>query len=538
MMYFDLSFNKTATALILTLLLVLSVGLTFDYKNTHFGGLRLPFALARIMEQQSLRLLYGMRGLYENGTLLAAVGFNELATEKVENNKTAQAVPVLIYHALVKETGPHNMTRETFSEQMFALKKAGWNTVTLKQFEEFMRGERSLPEKSFVLTFDDGAKNSYYSVDPVLEATGFTAVSFILPKYSAHEGTFYYLSEGEIKTMLKSGRWEIQSHGKDSHEFFPIDEAGTEGPALANRLWLPDQQRIETEEEYRTRVTADLRDSKNDIESAFGVEVNAFAFPFGEYGQLHTNYPDASRVVAEASSKIYDYTFYQTWEGEGFSFNYPTTHPGMVRIRRIGPLPPWSGEHLVDVLESGLPKERNFSDSFETDTGWFANWGSYSIEEGVLHLETKPEQTGTAVVLDGTRNWEDYEFTATVTSPEQTGVLLWARFKDNDNNAACNFGNGFTHVEETLDGNRRVIQGNRNPSIEIPEGPFTVGIKVEDRTVTCFMNGKEITSSTFLDETLSQGGIGIKIWDAAVGKSKLLVDEIQVVGTTATTTSP
>ena len=132
---------------------------------------------------------------------------------------------------------------------MFALKKAGWQTINMEDFYAFMQGEKQVPDKSFLLTFDDGRKDSYYPVDPILDALDYNAVMFVITKFSLEEkGGNYYLSDKELKRMYLSGRWEIQSHGKDDHDFYKINANGNEGHFLSNKLWLDNENRLETEE--------------------------------------------------------------------------------------------------------------------------------------------------------------------------------------------------------------------------------------------------------------------------------------------------
>ena len=91
----------------------------------------------------------------------------------LENNMSdyaayAKSVPVLLYHGVVDKSDGANILPEDFKNQMFVLKKAGWQTITLDDFYAFMRGEKQVPDKSFLLTFEDGRKDSHYPVDPLL----------------------------------------------------------------------------------------------------------------------------------------------------------------------------------------------------------------------------------------------------------------------------------------------------------------------------------------------------------------------------------
>jgi hypothetical protein len=215
--------------------------------------------------------------------------------------------------------------------------------------------------------------------------------------------------------------------------------------------------------------------------------------------------------------------------GEGFSYNYPQENgEEMIMVKRIEPLPGVTGEELVAILEAGFPKDLPFNDDLSGDSGWFATWGSHTFDGSTLLLKSRETETGAAIVLDGTEDWENYHVRVTLSSPSQTGFVIWARFQDNENNAACNFGNGFMHAEDVVNGEHRVINGVRDSAIRIPSGTFTVEVEVVDRNLTCTLNGTTNVTTEFLDTTLATGGIGIKIWDPEPGLSEFVVHDVIV----------
>lgn len=500
---------------------------TFALKDAHFGGVRLPNAIGRVVLQAADEAYYHLRFGGESLVASAAASIWGGSGNAYEN-RAARAVPTLLYHNLKNGWGDYAVSKESFAAQMKALYDAGWRTITLEEFESFMRGERTLPERSFLLTFDDGAKESYYPADPILAALGMNAVSFLLPQYSDELGTHYYLAEGEVEAMLRSGRWQIGSHGKNSHEIVPISDGDEQGAYLANRIWVPSEGRLESDDEYKGRVMRDLAESKADLEERFGISVYSFAFPFGEFGHLSANYPEAESIVRRIAEHIYDVAFYQTWVGEGFSFNYPRPiFEGMIFGKRIEPKPGTAADELLRAFENGLPKSLPFGDDFSKERGWFSVWGAYRHTDGALSLQALPEQTGNAVVLDGSGDWKDYRVRATVRSLHGTGVFLWVRFEDNENNAGCNFGNGFLHAEEVVNGVRNVNAGKRG-DIVIPDGDFTVEARVQGRTLTCVLNGQSSVTTEFLNPSLGAGGIGFKAWETQPGSAALSVINVAV----------
>lgn len=516
--YISIDRNKVMFLGIMSVLIFISVAATFAYKDARFGVENLPGVISRLVQQTGYQLYYRVR------FALSGAAFAEPDPER-----KARAVPALVYHTIDETGGEYTISKNEFADQMRALHSAGWRTVTTKEFEEFLRGQRELPERSFLLSFDDGAKESYYPVDPVLSALDMSAVTFILPKYSVDNGSHYYLSLGELKHMIESGRWEIGSHGQDSHQLFATDAEGSMVPALSRPVWFTDKQRLETEEEYEARIEADLRISKHNLEQALGIPVTTFAFPFGEFGQLNDSYPAAVTTVSRIAEGIYHMSFHQVRRGEAFSFNYPESNPpSALLVKRIEPHPGTTAGELVERMENSLPKDLPFRDTFTKERGWFSVWGPYAFSKGSLSLRTSPEETGSAIVLDGTRGWRNYRVRLSVEAPRRNGVYVWIRFQGNAQHAGCNFGNGYIHVEETLSDETSVIKGVRADDIVIPSGRFTVEARVEGRTLTCTLNDGPTVTSEFLDPALDTGGIGIKIWDREKGRAQLIVRDLSV----------
>lgn len=197
-------------------------------------------------------------------------------------------------------------------------------------------------------------------------------------------------------------------------------------------------------------------------------------------------------------------------------------------VKRIRVHPTWDGAALLTLLENGNPKMLPYVDTFDQDRGWLTTWGPFHIEDSALTLSTELDAGGASVILDGTRHWENYTVRVDAVSPERTSLNIIVRYKDNDNHAQCNIGNGFAHVEQIIAGERRTIRGERSPAIAIPEGPFTMEATVDGRTVICSLNGSVLVESDFLDRSLETGGVGIKIWDEAPGRASVEVDMLTV----------
>jgi len=314
-----------------------------------------------------------------NASLARANALPSLVVGSDVTTLDASGVPVLMYHGVMHHPDSYNIDRTVFEDHLSSLHAAGWRTVTLDAFRAYMRGEQTLPDRSFLLTFDDGRKDSYYPVDPLLTRYGYSAVMFVLPQYSIENDVDspYYLNRTQIEDMHASGRWDIESHTWDAHSFFPTDHAQVtqddpEGIFLANLLWNAEENRRETPAEFRARVRADLLLADTSVKDVTGQPVTTIAFPFGNYGQTKYNFPDADEIVLEESQKIHDHGFFQIrtglFRGHGLSVNYPDSDTFL--IRRIDVNPRWGGDDVLNVLEAGKDHALPFRSSMQDFIGW------------------------------------------------------------------------------------------------------------------------------------------------------------------------
>ena len=230
--------------------------ITYNEKEEYLKGFSISYYIT-VAQNVFGTLAYRYEFANAQGKPFTASIFDSLGkvftVSSINSEKTTKAIPVLVYHGITEESDNINISLEIFKEQMFALKKAGYETVNMEDFKAFMKNEKELPEKSFLLTFDDGRRDSFYNSDPVFKALDYNAVMFVITLESINEENSrsdYYLSKWELERTLKNDRWEIESHGRDAHRFYPIDESGTYDHFF-NKLWLANENRLESEEEFQ-----------------------------------------------------------------------------------------------------------------------------------------------------------------------------------------------------------------------------------------------------------------------------------------------
>lgn len=451
---------------------------------------------------------------------------NSTEANSIRTDSNAKSVPILLYHGILNKSDGSNVSLKMFNEQMKALKKEGYQTITLSDYIGFIQKQKTLPDKSFLLTFDDGRKDSYYPVDPILKSLNFNAVMFVI---TGDVGTNrFYLNNSELKKMIATDRWEIDSHGQAGHDLVKINAKGDKGHFLSNKLWLEDENRLETEKEYKDRITKDFLESRNSLKTNLGIDPLSFsfAFPYGDYGQDSINYPKAMAQIFETVKDIYPISFFQTNSGESAS-NYP--NPQAFMAKRITINPNWDENDLVKVLAQTREKELPYliNQTFSPDQGWVAVWGGNDYENGLMTVEANYRSTGSLVFLNGTNSWQDYEFKSNVIWRKGSNFLVLVRYKDDMNYVAFNISDNTVRIEEKVNNVNKVLKEVKQ-NFNFPKENLDVMIRIKNNTLECLVENQSIATAETISHSFSSGGIGFKTWDQILYNSELVVKMISI----------
>ncbi len=198
------------------------------------------------------------------GLMLAgcAIGHSD-SPGRPSSDRTA-TVPILMYHHICDLDPKTDEVMRTwsvsvkdFTAQMDWLLEHGYHTIRLSQLADHLTRGVALPEKPIVLTFDDGWDIGYSIAYPTLKQRHFIGTFFVYPAGIGENPGSGYMTWSQLKEMADAGM-EIAAHTV-SH------------PHLRN---IPqDAQRHE------------IADEKTTIEKRIGHQVDAFAYPFGEFDE-------------------------------------------------------------------------------------------------------------------------------------------------------------------------------------------------------------------------------------------------------------
>jgi len=162
-----------------------------------------------------------------------------------------------MYHWISGDPGGRlrhwGLTPDQFRSQMRLLHENGFQTLTLGEVAEVVRGARAVPERSVALTFDDGYRDFLQEVVPILEEHGFKATVFLVSDRMGSTNAWDdrhgdaprpLLSWSEAAALARRGI-ELGSHSRTHRPLTQLakreleDEIAGSKAVLEDRLGLP-----------------------------------------------------------------------------------------------------------------------------------------------------------------------------------------------------------------------------------------------------------------------------------------------------------
>jgi peptidoglycan/xylan/chitin deacetylase (PgdA/CDA1 family) len=196
-------------------------------------------------------------------------------------DQTAQVI-IFCYHRLVDKIRypGTEITPAAFEEQMKKLKDSGITVISMQDLLAWKRGEKSIPPRSAIVTFDDGWKSQYEVAWPIMKKYGYPFTMFIYTE-GVRGGS---LGGGEAITWeqladMRDNGVDIEGHSsthQDLREGHTIMIANPGGKRTRTKL---------TGDQYEQWMQNEVVGSKQLLEQRLGIKVNCFAVPFGNYNQ-------------------------------------------------------------------------------------------------------------------------------------------------------------------------------------------------------------------------------------------------------------
>jgi peptidoglycan/xylan/chitin deacetylase (PgdA/CDA1 family) len=184
-------------------------------------------------------------------------------------DQNAQVV-IFGYHRFVNNVRRPDteITPQAFEAQMQELKNKNISVIPMQDFLAWRRGEKAIPAKSAIITFDDGWKSQHEVGWPILKKFNYPVTLFIYTEgiRPGHFSGGESMSWDQLAEMRDAGI-DIQGHSATHSDLRrPYDK-------VAKKKLNP--------QEYEEWLEKELAGSKQMIEQKLGVRVNCFAVPYG-----------------------------------------------------------------------------------------------------------------------------------------------------------------------------------------------------------------------------------------------------------------
>ena len=170
------------------------------------------------------------------------------------------------------------------------LRDNDYNVVSLDQVLMAKEGERPLPSKAVLLTFDDGLASVYTTVFPILKLFDYPALVSVVTAWVETEVEVVYenhvlssrdfLTWEQMREMQASGLVEIVSHTHDMHRGGHGNPQDNEQPLAVTRLH---SDGYESTNDYLARIENDLATSARLIRKHTLQAPRAIVWPYGKY---------------------------------------------------------------------------------------------------------------------------------------------------------------------------------------------------------------------------------------------------------------
>ncbi|MCP4367436.1 MAG: polysaccharide deacetylase family protein [Deltaproteobacteria bacterium] len=169
---------------------------------------------------------------------------------------------ILAYHSVgLSNFDPFEVAPETFEQQMGFLAETGYHVICLEEVYRNML-DQMIPDKTIVITFDDGLETLEKFAFPVLRRFNFPATVFLPVKYIGGLDVFSYEEPEADRVLLNWASIEDSIHGGISY--------GSHTMSHPNLVMLDDKA-----------LQYELDESKAILQKHLGVKFHALAYPFG-----------------------------------------------------------------------------------------------------------------------------------------------------------------------------------------------------------------------------------------------------------------
>jgi peptidoglycan/xylan/chitin deacetylase (PgdA/CDA1 family) len=176
------------------------------------------------------------------------------------------AIPILLYHSVsdtpTGDFSPFTVSRSQFAAHLDRLLALEFQTLTIGQMVERVRAHLPVPERTAVITVDDGFADFATNAWPELQKRGMNATLYVTAGVIGGQSSWLAPLHADHMAML------------DRHQLLDLAAQGCE--IGAHTMSHPPLDCLP-----RSRAVQEIRQSKDLLEQVLSQPVNSFAYPHG-----------------------------------------------------------------------------------------------------------------------------------------------------------------------------------------------------------------------------------------------------------------
>ncbi len=198
---------------------------------------------------------------------------------------------ILCYHDIPAEVHLDNygVDQATFINTIEYFRAHDFHFVSLDDITKARDGQKPLPAKPILLTFDDAYASFYDFVSPMLQKYKIPCVLAVVTSWLEHPPKDIpqkIMTWQQLREVAGNQLIEIASHSHALHEGILYNPQGNLASAGTSRIFNSPRNTYEDEPAYRKRIAADLQLSKTILEKELQTKIRALVWPYGRYNQI------------------------------------------------------------------------------------------------------------------------------------------------------------------------------------------------------------------------------------------------------------
>ncbi|MBP2643578.1 MAG: hypothetical protein H6Q67_1465 [Firmicutes bacterium] len=304
-------------------------------------------------------------------------------------------------------------------EHLQALKDLGYVTITQQDVLDYYQAGKALPEKSLLLIFEDGRRDTAIFSQKILEELNYKATMLTYPE-KFEKKDMKFLMPQELIDLEKTSFWEMGTNGYrltfinvfdryDNYlgELDPLEHASV-APYLGRKYnhylmdFIRDEYGIpkESYSKMKERISYDYEALRDSYTKSIGYVPGMYILMHSNTGSFGNN--DKVSGVNEYWIKT---LFKMNFNREGYCFNLRNS--SVYDLTRMQPQAYWYTNHLLMRIKYDINHDIEFvKGDLKKQNAWETLKGALEIQNETMILTSLPKDKG-LVRLKNSNDFED-----------------------------------------------------------------------------------------------------------------------------------